>query len=62
MADDERTMLQLIDERDAAEDAMNQAFYIVIGRSPEWSNHFGYPEALEEIGDAVALLKKSIPV
>ena len=63
MADDtERQMLQLIVERDAAEEAMSQAYYIVTGRSPEWSNRFGYAEALEEIGDAVALLKNSIAI
>lgn len=48
---------QEIIERDEAEEAMSQAYYLVTGRSPEWSNIFGYTEALEEISDAVALLK-----
>jgi hypothetical protein len=56
----ERTELQLIDERDAAEEAMSQAYYLVTGRSPQWSNMFGYSEALEEIGDAITLLKESL--
>lgn len=58
----ERETLQLIEERDNAEEAISQAYYIVTGRSPEWSNQFGYPEALEEIGDAVAALKAHIPI
>ena len=55
----ERSESQLIDERDAAEEAIAQAYFIVTGRSPEWSNKFGFSEALEEIGDAVALLKQA---
>lgn len=53
-------MLQLIDERDDAEQALSQAYYLVTGRSPEWSNKFGHQDALEEIGDAMALLKDSL--
>ncbi len=56
---EERALGQVIDERDAAEDALSQAFYLVTGRSPEWSNVFGHSQALEEIGDACALLRKS---
>lgn len=57
---EERAHLQTIDERDAAEEAMSQAYYLVTGNSPQWSNMFGYPEALEDIGDALALLKASL--
>lgn len=56
---DERQLLQLIDERDNAEEALSQAFYIVTGRSPEWSNLFHHNEALEEIKDAVSVLKQA---
>lgn len=59
IAKNERDMLQLIDERDAAEEALSQAYYIVIGRSPEWSNKFGHAQALEEIGDACEVLKQA---
>lgn len=51
-------MLKLIDERDIAEQTISQAYYLVIGRSPEWSNRFGHDQALEEIGDAVNILRK----
>jgi hypothetical protein len=47
----------VIDERDAAEQAMSQAYYLVTGNSPEWSNNFGYTEALQEIEDCLLLLK-----
>ena len=57
----EKDMLQVIDERDAAQEALSQAYYLITGRSPEWSNHFGYAEALEEIDDAQRLLRVSIP-
>jgi len=43
---------RLIDQRDSAEEALSQAYFLVIGRSPEWSNLFGHAEALEEIDDA----------
>ena len=46
---DERAMLQLIDARDAAEDALSQAFKVITGQYPEWSNMFGYKDALDEI-------------
>lgn len=56
----ERECLEIIDQRDKAEEAMSQAYYIVTGRSPEWSNKFGYDEALEEIGDVVSVLKQAV--
>ncbi len=52
--------LQTIDERDRAEDALSQAYYLVIGRSPEWSNLFGHEEAVEEIDDAQKCLRAEI--
>lgn len=55
----EPKVLQLIDEQDAAEEALSQAYFFVIGRSPEWSNLFGHKQALEEIGDAIYLLKRA---
>ncbi len=41
--------LRTIDQRDAAEDALSDAFRLVTGREPEWSNLFGYADAMEEI-------------
>ena len=54
MADTES---ELIDERDRAEESLSQAYYIVTGRSPEWSNQFGHDQALIEIAETVKLLK-----
>jgi hypothetical protein len=56
----EESLLATIDERDAAAEAMSQAYYLVIGRSAEWSNLFGYEQANEDIGDAVESLKAHI--
>jgi hypothetical protein len=50
---------QTVDERDAAEEALSQAYYLVIGKSPEWSNLFGHEQALEAIRVAVTVLKKA---
>lgn len=55
----EEAMLQLIDERDAAEDALGQAYYLATGRSPEWSNKFGHKEALAEIEYVIFCLKRA---
>ena len=49
-----------IDHRDAAEEALSQAYYLITGRSPEWSNLFGHNEAIEEIDDAQRLLRARI--
>lgn len=51
---------ELIDQRDAAEQAFSQAYYLVVGRSPEWSNLFGANEALEEMDDAQRLLRGAV--
>jgi len=50
---------KLIDERDNAENALSQAYYLVTGHSPEWSNLFGHAEALEEIEEACEVLRES---
>jgi hypothetical protein len=47
----EREVLELIDERDAAEEALSQAYFLVMGFAPVWSNLYGHEEALEDIGD-----------
>lgn len=49
-----------IDQRDDAEQAISQAYFTIIGYSPEWSNLFGHDDALEEIADAVSLLKQTV--
>lgn len=49
--------LGTIDRRDDTEECVGNIYFKVIGHSPEWSNNFGYAEALEEIEDAVSSLK-----
>jgi hypothetical protein len=55
----EKEMLEVIDQRDKAEESLSQAYYLITGRSPEWSNLFGHDEALEEIDDAQTALRKT---
>jgi hypothetical protein len=56
---EERAHLRTIDQRDAAEECLSQMYYLVTGNSPEWSNLFGHEQALEDVGDAVSVLKQS---
>jgi len=49
VAELEKDELQLIDERDSAENAIGDAYTLVTGNDCEWSNHFGYKEAIVEI-------------
>ena len=53
----ERQLLATIQERDAAEESFSQAYHLVIGHSPEWSNCFGHADALREIECAVFALR-----
>jgi hypothetical protein len=57
---EEKAHLQTIDERDRAEEALSQAYYLVVGHSPEWSNLFGHQDALEEIDDAQRCFRSEI--
>lgn len=45
----EQALEQVITERDEAEEAAGDFYHAITGKSPEWSNVFGYKEALEEI-------------
>ena len=47
---------RLIDQRDAAEAALSETYLIVTGRQPEWSNRFGYRDAVREIREECAWL------
>ena len=53
LAAKEKEHLQTIDERDKAEDALSQAYCLVTGSSPEWSNLFGYDQAIEDIKNGI---------
>lgn len=56
----EREALAMIDERDRAQDAISQAYYLIIGESPEWSNEFGYSQATMAIDEAQTSLRQSL--
>src|SRR3546814_3743011 len=64
IAREEQSHSRTIDERDAAEKALSDAYAIVTGRPPEWSNHFRSEEhtselqSLMRISYAVFCLKK----
>lgn len=49
MAELERSETQLINERDDAESALNDAYTAVMGQAPEWSNWFSFADAIDEI-------------
>lgn len=40
---------QLINERDDAESALNDAYKAVMGQTPEWSNWFSFADAIDEV-------------
>ena len=51
---------QTVDQRDAAEEAVSEIYFRLLGRSPEWSNLFGFPQAIEEIVDAFDALRAQV--
>ncbi|MDW2650277.1 ead/Ea22-like family protein [Citrobacter portucalensis] len=55
IAELERSETQLIDERDNAESALNDAYKAVMGQAPEWSNWFSFADAIDEIEVACGL-------
>lgn len=55
-----KSHLQTLDERDSAEEAISHAYFLVHGKSPQWSNLFGHEQALEEIKDGLSCLRQSL--
>lgn len=55
-----QTAIDMRQQRDDAEQALSQAYYLVTGSSPAWSDTFGHEQALEDIGEAVAALKSAL--
>lgn len=49
IAELEHSETQLINERDSAESALNDAYKAVMGQPPEWSNWFSFENAIDEI-------------
>jgi hypothetical protein len=54
--DDEMAM-QTLRERDDAEQSLSQAYFLVLGRSPEWTSAWRHQECLDEIKDACTILR-----
>ncbi len=49
IAELENSETQLINERDNAESALDDAYKAVMGQAPEWSNWFSFENAIDEI-------------
>ncbi|EDV0261259.1 protein Ead [Salmonella enterica subsp. salamae] len=49
IAELEHSETQLINERDSAESALNDAYKAVMGQAPEWSNWFSFENAIDEM-------------
>ncbi|WP_390899566.1 hypothetical protein [Pseudescherichia vulneris] len=57
IAELEQSELQLIGERDNAEGALADMYQAATGESPEWSNWFGYADAVDAVTDRIAELE-----
>lgn len=53
----EQSELQLMEERDSAEEALADMYQAATGERPEWSNWFGYADAVDAVTDRVAELE-----
>ncbi|MEX7567869.1 hypothetical protein [Enterobacter hormaechei] len=56
IAELERDETQLIEERDSAEKALADMYEAAMGERPEWSNLFGYAEAIDDVAQHINLL------
>lgn len=57
LAREEAAHMQTIAERDAAETALSEAYAMVVGEPPKWSNLFGYTQALARLDEALTALR-----
>ena len=64
IAELEKIEEQLINERDHAESALADMYFAATGDRPEWSNWFGFSDAVDAVVDRIADLeaKQSSPV
>lgn len=53
----ERSETQLINERDAAESALADMYQAATGERPEWSNMFGFADAVDVVEELLATLE-----
>ncbi|EDS9932383.1 ead/Ea22-like family protein [Salmonella enterica] len=57
IAELENSETQLINERDAAESALADMYQAAIGERPEWSNMFGFADAVDVVEERLATLE-----
>lgn len=58
IAELEASETQLIQERDSAEQALADMYEAAIGERPEWSNWFGFSDAVEKVSLIAAVSKQ----
>lgn len=61
IAELEKSEEQLIDERDHAESALADMYFAATGDRPEWSNWFGFSDAVDAVVDRIADLEAKQP-
>ncbi|EGE1833176.1 hypothetical protein DL978_12590, partial [Escherichia coli] len=54
IAELEKSEEQLINERDHAESALDDMYFAATGNRPEWSNWFGFSDAVDAVVDRIA--------
>lgn len=57
IAELENSETQLINERDAAESALADMYQAATGERPEWSNMFGFSDAVDVVEERLATLE-----
>lgn len=57
IAELEKSEDQLINERDHAESALDDMYFAATGNRPEWSNWFGFSDAVDAVVDRIADLE-----
>ena len=55
--EDDKALTQVIEERDECEQVINDLYQAVMGYPPEWSNNFGYRDAVKDVVDYVHALR-----
>ncbi|EFO0320378.1 hypothetical protein D0683_02905 [Escherichia albertii] len=61
IAELEKSEEQLINERDHAESALADMYFAATGNMPEWSNWFGFSDAVDAVVDRIADLEAKQP-
>ena len=56
----ERELERTIEQRDEAEECASQMYCLIVGRSPEWSNIFGYKQAIDDVNDVQYALRQEL--